>query len=302
MHAGFLLGPRSFYAALNALPESERRLFDMRGVAFINQLYGDDLPLRVAQRNHARFVNTTMMLTTLGAAVSDGLADGRVVSGVGGQYNFVAMAHAFPVRARSCACAPRAARTANSPPTSSPATGIRRFRAICATSPSPSTESPTCAAVPTPSASPRCSTSPTRASRRNCSRPPNAPTRSMRVTAFRLAPSKHPGTPRRSLHRTAARRPVLRIPFRNGSHARGNRTRAGLRWLKDHMGTRWQRLKMIARSLATRVDLQDQPYLETGTRRARRHAPEHHGRSRGARIEREPPARTTYFANSREGS
>ena len=43
MHAGFLLGPRAFYAALCALPESERRLFDMRGVGYINQLYGDDL-------------------------------------------------------------------------------------------------------------------------------------------------------------------------------------------------------------------------------------------------------------------
>ena len=60
--------------------------------------------LRVAQRSHARFVNTTMMLTTLGAAVSDGLADGRVVSGVGGQYNFVTMAHALP-GARSVLCA-----------------------------------------------------------------------------------------------------------------------------------------------------------------------------------------------------
>ena len=104
MHAGFLLGPRAFYAALSALPESERRLFDMRGVDFINQLYGDDLPLRVAQRSHARFVNTAMLLTTLGAATSDGLADGRVVSGVGGQYNFVAMAHALP-GARSVLCA-----------------------------------------------------------------------------------------------------------------------------------------------------------------------------------------------------
>ena len=37
-----------------------------------------------------------MMATALGAAVSDGLADGRIVSGVGGQYNFVAMAHAIP--------------------------------------------------------------------------------------------------------------------------------------------------------------------------------------------------------------
>ena len=103
MQAGFLLGPRSFYAALSALPESERRLFDMRGVGYINQLYGEDLPLRIAQRSHARFVNTAMMLTTLGAAVSDGLADGRVVSGVGGQYNFVAMAHALP-GARSVLC------------------------------------------------------------------------------------------------------------------------------------------------------------------------------------------------------
>jgi len=104
MHAGFLLGPRAFYASLSALPESERRLFDMRGVGFINQLYGSDQELRIAQRSHARFVNTTMMLTTLGAAVSDGLADGRVVSGVGGQYNFVAMAHALP-GARSILCA-----------------------------------------------------------------------------------------------------------------------------------------------------------------------------------------------------
>jgi acyl-CoA hydrolase len=103
MHAGFLLGPRAFYAALVALPESERRLFDMRGVGFINQLYGADQELRIAQRSHARFVNTAMMLTTLGAAVSDGLDDGRVVSGVGGQYNFVAMAHALP-GARSVLC------------------------------------------------------------------------------------------------------------------------------------------------------------------------------------------------------
>jgi len=103
MHAGFLLGPRAFYSALSALPESERRLFDMRGVGFINQLLGEDYALRVAQRSHARFVNTAMMLTTLGAAISDGLADGRVVSGVGGQYNFVAMAHALP-GARSVLC------------------------------------------------------------------------------------------------------------------------------------------------------------------------------------------------------
>ena len=36
-----------------------------------------------------------MMATALGAAVSDALEDGRVVSGVGGQYNFVALAQAL---------------------------------------------------------------------------------------------------------------------------------------------------------------------------------------------------------------
>jgi acyl-CoA hydrolase len=96
LHAGFFLGPRGFYAALRDLPESERRQFSMCGVAFVNQLDGADQALKIAQRTHGRFINSSMMVTLLGAAVSDGLADGRVVSGVGGQYNFVAMAHALP--------------------------------------------------------------------------------------------------------------------------------------------------------------------------------------------------------------
>jgi len=95
LHGGFFLGPKGFYAALRDLPESERRQFNMTSVSFINQLYGDDIALRIEQRQHARFINTAMMITLTGAAISDGLADGRVVSGVGGQYNFVAMAHAL---------------------------------------------------------------------------------------------------------------------------------------------------------------------------------------------------------------
>jgi acyl-CoA hydrolase len=100
LHGGFFLGPRGFYAALRDLPETERRQFSMCGVAFLNQLDGADQALKIAQRAHARFINSSMMVTLLGAAVSDGLADGRVVSGVGGQYNFVAMAHSLP-QARS---------------------------------------------------------------------------------------------------------------------------------------------------------------------------------------------------------
>ena len=96
LHGGFFLGPRGFYAALRDLPDSERRQFSMCGVSFVNQLDGADQALKIAQRAHGRFINSSMMVTLLGAAVSDGLADGRVVSGVGGQYNFVAMAHALP--------------------------------------------------------------------------------------------------------------------------------------------------------------------------------------------------------------
>jgi acyl-CoA hydrolase len=96
LHGGFFLGPRGFYAALRDLPESERRQFSMCGVSFVNQLAGAEQALKIAQRAHGRFINSSMMVTLLGAAVSDGLADGRVVSGVGGQYNFVAMAHALP--------------------------------------------------------------------------------------------------------------------------------------------------------------------------------------------------------------
>src|SRR4029453_8695268 len=109
LHAGFFLGPRGFYAALRELDDADLRQLSMRGVAYVNQLYGPDQELRILQRRDARFVNTTMMVTLLGAAVSDGLADGRVVSGVGGQYNFVSMAHALP-GARSILCL-RATRT-----------------------------------------------------------------------------------------------------------------------------------------------------------------------------------------------
>ncbi|MBV6416624.1 MAG: hypothetical protein CMLOHMNK_01232 [Steroidobacteraceae bacterium] len=107
-HAAFFLGPRGFYAKLREMPERDRRRIDMCGVGFVNQLYGADYELRCLQRRHARFVNTAMMVTALGAAVSDTLEDGRVVSGVGGQYNFVSMAHALPdARAILCVRATR---------------------------------------------------------------------------------------------------------------------------------------------------------------------------------------------------
>ncbi len=94
MHGAFFLGPKSFYRALREmLPEQLARI-QMMPVSFTNQLYGDEESKRRA-RVDARFVNNAMMATLMGAAVSDGLENGQVVSGVGGQYNFVAQAFAL---------------------------------------------------------------------------------------------------------------------------------------------------------------------------------------------------------------
>jgi acyl-CoA hydrolase len=91
LHAGFFLGSAKFYDRLRTLPEGTRRGINMTRISFTNSLL-DDPATRIEQRRDARFVNSAMMVTLTGAVVSDGLADGRVVSGVGGQYNFVAMA------------------------------------------------------------------------------------------------------------------------------------------------------------------------------------------------------------------
>ncbi|MFT4045120.1 MAG: acetyl-CoA hydrolase/transferase C-terminal domain-containing protein [Solimonas sp.] len=92
LHGGFFLGPRDFYQGLRDLTDEQRDAICMTGVDKINQL--DRNPrLYQLQRVHARFINTGMMITLNGNFVSDALDDGRVVSGVGGQYNFVAQAH-----------------------------------------------------------------------------------------------------------------------------------------------------------------------------------------------------------------
>jgi len=94
LRGAFFLGSRDFYAWLRHLEGDEFDGLSMTRVSDINQLYGGRESLDALQRRDARFFNICMMATALGAAVSDGLEDGQVVSGVGGQYNFVAMAHA----------------------------------------------------------------------------------------------------------------------------------------------------------------------------------------------------------------
>jgi hypothetical protein len=94
IHGGFFVGPKSFYRRLREMsPEALARIA-MTRISFTNALYGGEAERRGA-RIDARFVNNAMMATLLGAVVSDGLEDGRVVSGVGGQFNFVDQAFAL---------------------------------------------------------------------------------------------------------------------------------------------------------------------------------------------------------------
>jgi hypothetical protein len=94
-HGGFFIGPQSFYRRLRELDKGVLEKLQMSRISFTNQLYGCETAKKSA-RVKARFVNNAMIATALGAVVSDGLEDGRVVSGVGGQSNFVEQAFALP--------------------------------------------------------------------------------------------------------------------------------------------------------------------------------------------------------------
>jgi acyl-CoA hydrolase len=95
LEGAFFLGSSELYKWLRKLQGENWKGLKMQRVSQINQFYGGHESLERVQRRDARFFNSCMMHTLMGAAVSDGLEDGQVVSGVGGQYNFVAMAHAL---------------------------------------------------------------------------------------------------------------------------------------------------------------------------------------------------------------
>ncbi len=95
LHSAFFLGPKRFYERLRNMSEADRAKLAMTAVSFVNEAYGSEDSKRQA-RVKARFFNKAMMVTLLGAVVSDGLESGQVVSGVGGQYNFFAQAFALP--------------------------------------------------------------------------------------------------------------------------------------------------------------------------------------------------------------
>ncbi len=94
LHGGFFVGSRAFYRALREMPREIVKKFGMTSISYVNELYRDEDAKRRARVN-ARFLNDAMMATILGDVISDGLEDGRIVSGVGGQYNFIAQGFAL---------------------------------------------------------------------------------------------------------------------------------------------------------------------------------------------------------------
>ncbi len=115
LHAGFFIGSRAFYQVLRDMTPEVAAKFRMTSISYVNELYNGEEEKRRARVN-ARFINDAMMATLLGDVVSDGLDDGRVISGVGGQYNFIAQGFALE-GARSVVML-RASRVANGKPQS----------------------------------------------------------------------------------------------------------------------------------------------------------------------------------------
>lgn len=96
LHGAFFLGSREFYHWLKNMGKTDFDGLSMTRVSKVNDLYDEhELALR-RQRKNARFFNTTMKVSLLGEAASETLENGSVISGVGGQYNFVAMSHELP--------------------------------------------------------------------------------------------------------------------------------------------------------------------------------------------------------------
>lgn len=109
-HGGFYVGSNALYQRLAKLSKKDAAGINMCGVEFINALYGQE-SLKRAQRIHARFINSAMKATLVGDVVADGTENHQVVSGVGGQYNFIAQAHELE-NGRAIICLP-STRTTN---------------------------------------------------------------------------------------------------------------------------------------------------------------------------------------------
>lgn len=92
IRAAFFIGSRDMRARLRDMPQPQRDKIAMVSVRETN-LPGNTQP---DLRRDARFINNTMKASLLGSIFSDATPDGREVSGVGGQFDFIALAFHLP--------------------------------------------------------------------------------------------------------------------------------------------------------------------------------------------------------------
>jgi acyl-CoA hydrolase len=96
LHGAFFMGSKEFYQWMRDRSLEHDHGLCMTRVSKVNDLYDPhELALR-RQRKNARFYNMTLEIGLLGSVTSETLSNGQVISGVGGQYNFVSMSHELP--------------------------------------------------------------------------------------------------------------------------------------------------------------------------------------------------------------
>jgi hypothetical protein len=90
IRAAFFIGSRGMRARLRDMPPEDRAKIAMVSVRETNLSQGGATP------RAARFINNAMKVSLLGSVFSDATPDGREVSGVGGQFDFIAQAFSLP--------------------------------------------------------------------------------------------------------------------------------------------------------------------------------------------------------------
>jgi len=94
VHATIMISPKGMYKRLEEMSQEEKKVFSLRNIKFVNTLNGEE-DLKAVQRKDGRFMNFTLVATLTGAVASETIKNQQVISGIGGQLDFITMANAL---------------------------------------------------------------------------------------------------------------------------------------------------------------------------------------------------------------
>jgi len=94
IHATLMIGPKEMYKRLAEMSLEEKKVFALKNIKFVNTLNGEE-NLKAEQRKDGRFMNFTLVATLTGAVASETIKNQQVISGIGGQLDFITMANAL---------------------------------------------------------------------------------------------------------------------------------------------------------------------------------------------------------------